>query len=652
MNEVRQASHDIWEVPIQSSWLDADPELDYNETMKEYGGQSLVYPYGTPLSGGHRRVAKTAETADEGEGDFGTPVDDAFLTQVAQIAGATSRQADTFYFPEGRVSVSLVQRGEELIIDLLEAVPQRAGLGTRVTQAIEQVASSRGLIPRVDDPIDGSATFWRRFPGIESKVADVNHQQVLDANAGQDLQGLPGPVNVPGVGPLQFHSNADIQRVANEYNQTNGLGQHPMDYLRVNPENAASVAQEYEQMPHNPEDPQVKQSYNALAQEVRAQYDHAVNNGYNFEFYPDHDPYPNSPREAVLDLHHNKHMYVYPTETGYGSGEANGDHPLLGDSGVRWNGQPVTHNDLFRAVHDFYGHAKEGLGFRADGEDNAYRQHAAMFSPEAQRALASETRGQNSWVNYGPYGQQNQTAGQGDTVYAPQKAGIMPDWTTNPNLHAQGTFAKVGSGLTIREALSFDQMGYTEHEANTVIAELMRRGIDPDDLWGKWANTRVMREVFDACRSLDTPEHPDPWMDNEPGTLTLPSTWSKMAKTASTLAAQVVEATKRDGGITIGLNGQIPSSGYAFSVQQQNEVKIPLEHFDTQAVDQYVATHHEDLSQPGRYLGAWVNKDTVYLDVSQVEDDQHKAFGMAQAANQLAMYNLTDFSEIPITSLV
>jgi hypothetical protein len=167
------------------------------------------------------------------------------------------------------------------------------------------------------------------------------------------------------------------------------------------------------------------------------QYHHAVKHGYNFEYYPNYDPYPNSPREAVLDLHHNKHMYVYPTHDGYGSSDdVPQDHPLLAQSPVQWNGQPTTYNDLFRAVHDFYGHAKEGLGFRADGEDNAWHQHHVMFSPLARRAMTAETRGQNSWVNFGPHGDHNRTA-TSDTVYADQKAGIMPEWTQDPNLHEQ-----------------------------------------------------------------------------------------------------------------------------------------------------------------------------------------------------------------------
>lgn len=283
---------------------------------------------------------------------------------------------------------------------------------------------------------------WRNKPKPKQHHAWVQanaHQERIDQNAGQNLAGLPGPVNVPGTGPLQFHAHGGVQNLAHDYMREAGLPyKQPRDYSSVDPVQAAKVAAEYDKMPHAPNDPRVRASYEALARETKAQYDHAVKHGYNFEFYPQtHDPYPNSPREAVLDLHHNKHMYVYPTEDGFGSQEEDEypGNPLLGDSGVRWNGQKVTHNDLFRAVHDFYGHAKEGLGFRAAGEDNAFRQHAAMFSPLARGAMATETRGQNSWVNYGPHGEHNQTAGQHDTVFAPQKTGLLPEWTHDPNLH-------------------------------------------------------------------------------------------------------------------------------------------------------------------------------------------------------------------------
>src|SRR3974390_760608 len=106
-------------------------------------------------------------------------------------------------------------------------------------------------------------------------------------------------------------------------------------------------------------------------------------------------------------------MWVFPTLSGFGSGPeaeaARHDNPLLEPSGEMVNGHPAVINDIFRIVHDYFGHLKEGVGFRASGEDNAWRSHAAMYSPLARPAMTSETRGQNSWVNFGPHAQANAT---------------------------------------------------------------------------------------------------------------------------------------------------------------------------------------------------------------------------------------------------
>jgi hypothetical protein len=90
---------------------------------------------------------------------------------------------------------------------------------------------------------------------------------------------------------------------------------------------------------------------------------------------------------------------------------------------------PVLANDLFRAVHDAFGHGLEGAGFRARGEENAWQAHVRLFTGPAVAAITSETRGQNSWLNYGPFGEANRTAKVDDTVFADQKIGLMPEWT-------------------------------------------------------------------------------------------------------------------------------------------------------------------------------------------------------------------------------
>ena len=142
----------------------------------------------------------------------------------------------------------------------------------------------------------------------------------------------------------------------------------------------------------------------------------------------------------MRDLRKNKKMAVYGTYDGYGTegitGAAIQDNPMLQNTGLQWKDQkgtehPVTVNDLFRAVHDAFGHGLEGAGFRARGEENAWQAHAKMYTGLARGAMTSETRGQNSWLNFGPYGEKNRNAKIEDTVFAEQKTGLMPEWVWN-----------------------------------------------------------------------------------------------------------------------------------------------------------------------------------------------------------------------------
>lgn len=257
----------------------------------------------------------------------------------------------------------------------------------------------------------------------------------LPAHGEVDLPGLPTNIKIPKLGmTVVAGHNPLIRKVAREYARTAGIDYNPPSfYKKVDPDLATRIAHAYENMEHNPSHPLVKASYEALKRETLAQYQAAKAAGLKMEFYPDptKDPYQSQPRLMSEDVNKNHHMYVYPTDAGFGTGQQPEEHennPLLGDSGERWNGKPVMFNDLFRAVHDYYGHVKEGFGFRGDGEENAWRSHAAMYSPLARIALGSETRGQNSLLNYGPNGERNRNASTDDTFFSPQKLGVLPIW--------------------------------------------------------------------------------------------------------------------------------------------------------------------------------------------------------------------------------
>lgn len=275
--------------------------------------------------------------------------------------------------------------------------------------------------------------------GVRGSAVGVEPQSNAPA-PGTPLRGLPGPVEIPGRGEVAFGPFATAQKVAADYMASTGRPYNPPRvYAKVNKERAERVAQAYEDMPHNPADPAVAASYRAMIDETLAQYEFIKATGLKVEPLTEAmlegpgDPYAATPRMAVLDVIENNHMWFFPTNFGFGGTESAdvdvSGNPLLEPTGEIINGHHMVANDVFRVVHDYFGHVKEGVGFRANGEENAWRSHSAMYSDLARPAMTSETRGQNSWVNFGKFAKFNKTASGANTQYAPQKTGIMPEWT-------------------------------------------------------------------------------------------------------------------------------------------------------------------------------------------------------------------------------
>lgn len=274
--------------------------------------------------------------------------------------------------------------------------------------------------------------------GVRRSPSRLDAQGRQDQGAGREedgsLRGLPRDFTVAGIEIRASHW-APAAEAARRYMDRAGIEYRPpAQYAKVDKERAARIAAEYDRMKHDPQNPMVKAAFQALAKETIAQYEAVMETGLKVEFIDfaaQGDPYAASPRLATEDVRNNNHFWVFSTRDGYGTAEFDvADNPMLAETDFVISGQKALVNDLFRVVHDYFGHVKEGLGFRADGEENAWRAHSAMFTPLAQRALTTETRGQNSWVNFGPYGEKNRKASAGDTHYADQKTGLMPLWVS------------------------------------------------------------------------------------------------------------------------------------------------------------------------------------------------------------------------------
>jgi ParB-like chromosome segregation protein Spo0J len=204
---------------------------------------------------------------------------------------------------------------------------------------------------------------------------------------------------------------------------------------------ADEMARVYRELESDPTNPAVIKAYEALVRESRDQYEYMTKElGIKVDFV-DYDPYnipgkngemvPDS-KSMMEDVLNNKHLFVRSSAPDF----VDNPHPILS----------VEDNDIFRAVHEFFGHAASGSNFRAAGEEGAWVSHSSMFSPEARRALTTETRGQNSYYN---------SLDPRNKQFAPQKAALFPEefvkLPTTAELSASGRGARA---LTLLEKLN------------------------------------------------------------------------------------------------------------------------------------------------------------------------------------------------------
>lgn len=209
------------------------------------------------------------------------------------------------------------------------------------------------------------------------------------------------------------YGNPEIKRLRTEYQEHAGLpAEDPASLLTVDQKLAKEVADSYAAMKHAPNDPEVQLAYRSFADETWEMFTWLEREGYKFEPWTKEGmPYPNSTalREDVLQ---NKHLYFF---TG---GDLPGDHPLMKTMPNGW-----TANDVFRAVHDIFGHAADGHEFGMLGETKAWMSHGSMYSTRALPAMTNETLGQGQWAHFG--GHLQDEAGQ--MAKAGQKAGAKPE---------------------------------------------------------------------------------------------------------------------------------------------------------------------------------------------------------------------------------
>jgi hypothetical protein len=213
-------------------------------------------------------------------------------------------------------------------------------------------------VREIDYPVPGGeATLHPMFEAQQANLVTPD-TMVAAADPTPNLDPLPGATGKPDPKAVQ---------AVMAYSAASGLPITRQTEIRpVTPGVTAELSALYTEMQHQPADPAVVATYQALVEEVSAQYAFAVaaNGG-------DLPPYPDAP--------------VYPA-----------GHPLA----------PVA--DQFWSLYQFFGTGLEG----ATDPENMWQAYARVFSASARPAFTTETRGPTGW-----------SAVNG--VPAPRKIGLM-----------------------------------------------------------------------------------------------------------------------------------------------------------------------------------------------------------------------------------
>ena len=228
-----------------------------------------------------------------------------------------------------------------------------------------------------------------------------------------------------------------IRASARAYAQQAGLHLPETDYRRsfITEPASTAVAAGYNRMPSFQAG--ALPAYHAMREEVGRQFDHMTRptsrGGLGLSVgVTSEDPYGKESIDTVFhdvrkDVRDRNHIDVLSSKT-------TGGHPFFSNDEI----------DMFRAVHDVYGHLASGRGVDHDGEEAAFQKHSRMFSPLARQAMATETRGQNSALRV-----------SGD--FPEQKVALLPQHLQGLQFARSGTAADVVKAVQRTRARNADQ---------------------------------------------------------------------------------------------------------------------------------------------------------------------------------------------------
>lgn len=194
-----------------------------------------------------------------------------------------------------------------------------------------------------------------------------------------------------------------VQKIAQDYKKEFGIsGLQHVPVTKLYDEVSKEISDVYDKTPNKPKDKKVEAAYDALVEETVSQYNYIVGKGLKvIKHVGTGEPYVNS-KQMLEDIEKNNTLKFLPNEVAFGQDPKKViDNIGLRKSGITLeDGYEMTNSEVFRVVHDYFGHGILGNEFGAIGEENATLQHLDLYSTDAAPAVVFQTRGQNSWVNF------------------------------------------------------------------------------------------------------------------------------------------------------------------------------------------------------------------------------------------------------------
>lgn len=179
--------------------------------------------------------------------------------------------------------------------------------------------------------------------------------------------------------------------------------------LDLDEEFCRAVGEYFSRAPRISFDTDLRHRYMQFKLETLQQYRAALAAGLRIEpWLGAGQPYRNS-AEMHAQVESTRSLYVFLTRDGHGPrpgadrGGRRSAHPMCEPSGVRVRGVEFCHNDLFRAVHDAFGHVMLGSSMGPKGEFRATYCHMNMYSEYMHPVLFTEQISQVCWFFYGPH---------------------------------------------------------------------------------------------------------------------------------------------------------------------------------------------------------------------------------------------------------